>query len=54
MKAIVMTISLIVLGSCAHHGSKSSCESSCDKTTKTCKADKSCCKGGSCEMKKKS
>lgn len=50
MKAIVMTLSLMVLGSCAHnHGHKGH-----DKKAGACKADMSCCKdGGSCDMKKK-
>ena len=52
MKAIVMTISLMVLGSCAHHGHKGHSHDA-DKTAHGCKADMSCCKDGSCEMKKK-
>ena len=52
MKAIVMTISLMVLGSCAHHhGDKAHKHG--DKKAHECKADMSCCKDGSCDMKKK-
>ncbi len=45
MKVMIMTISLMVLGSCAHHKG--------GETAKVCKADKSCCKSGSCDLVKK-
>ena len=51
MKAVVMTISLMVLGSCAHHHGEKHMHG--DETAKQCKADMSCCKDGACDMKKK-
>jgi len=56
MKTLVMTVSLMLLGSCAHnhHGSHhGEGHHHGEKKGKTCRPDKSCCKSGSCSLKKK-
>lgn len=52
MKAILMTVSLMVLGSCAHNHEHKAHDHK-DKTAKECKGDMDCCKKGSCAMKER-